>query len=96
VNNELGFILFYFVFIFIFYFPLFYFLNLDKNVVTALLFLLPPSCMVEPIRNLENITSNILTIYKSTLNMTANDDVDMGVNSFDQLFQGASDNFDKV
>ena len=75
---------------------LFFILNLDKNVVTALLFLLPPSCMVKPIRNLENITSNILTIYKSTLNMTTNDDVDMGVNSFDQLFQGASDNFDKV
>ena len=28
--------------------------------------------------------------------MTANDDVDMGVNSFDQLFQGASDNFDEI
>jgi len=52
--------------------------------------------MVAPIRDLGNITSNILTICESTLNITANDDKDMGVDSFDQLFQGAYDNFDNV
>jgi len=49
-----------------------------------------------PIRDLENITSNILTIRESTLNMTANDNENMEVDSFNQLFQGACDNFDEV
>ena len=52
--------------------------------------------MIAPIRDLRNITSNTLTICESTLNMTANNDMDMGVDSFDQLFQDASDFFDKV
>jgi len=52
--------------------------------------------MITSIRDLGDITSNILTIRKSTLNMTVNNDKDMGVDLFDQLFQGAYDNFDEV
>ena len=52
--------------------------------------------MVAPIRDLENITSNILTICESTLNITANNNKDIGVDLFDQLFQGTYDNFDKI
>jgi len=52
--------------------------------------------MVAPIRDLGNITFNILTIRESTLNMTTNDNENMGVDSFNQLFQCACDNFDEV
>ena len=52
--------------------------------------------MVAPIRDLGNITSNILTICESTLNITANNNKDIGVDLFDQLFQGTYDNFDKI
>ena len=52
--------------------------------------------MVASIRDLGNITSNILTIHESTLNMTVNDNEDMGVDLFDQLFQSVYDNFDEI
>ena len=52
--------------------------------------------MVAPIRDLGNITSNILTICESTLNITANNNKDIGVDLFDQLFQGTYDNFDEI
>ena len=61
-----------------------------------LLSLLLPSCIVASIKDLGNITSNILTICESTLNMTANNNKNIGVDLFDQLFQGAYDNFDEV
>ena len=63
---------------------------------TSLLSLLPPSCMVVPIRDLGNITSNTLTIHETTLSITANEDVVMVVDLFDQLFQDTNNNFDEV
>ena len=61
-----------------------------------LLSLLLPSCMVVPIKDLENITSDTLTIHESTHNMTTSNDVGMGVDSFSQLFQSISDFFDEI
>ena len=58
--------------------------------------LLPPSCMVAPIRDMGNITANTLTICEPTYNMAVNDDIDMEVNSFNSLFQSTSNNFDEV
>ena len=52
--------------------------------------------MVVPIKDLENITSDILTICESTLNMTASNNVGIGVDSFSQLFQSISDFFDEI
>ena len=52
--------------------------------------------MVVPIRDLGNITSNTLTICESILNMKANDDVEMEVNLFDQLFQSTCNKCDEV
>jgi len=52
--------------------------------------------MVVPIKDLENITSDTLTIHESTHNMTTSNDVGMGVDSFSQLFQSISDFFDEI
>ena len=64
--------------------------------MSSLLSFLPLSCMVAPIRDLGNITSKTLSICESTLNMTASNDIDMEVDSFNQLFQGTNDFFDEV
>ena len=63
---------------------------------TFLLSLLLPSCIVVSIKDLGNITSDTLTIHESTLNMTASNDMSMGVDSFSQLFQSISNFFDEI
>jgi len=60
------------------------------------LFLLPLSCIVVPIRDLENITSNTPTFYTTILNMALDDNVTMSVNLFDALFQNVCDNYNEV
>jgi len=63
-----------------------------------LLSLLPPSCMVVPIRALVNITLSTTTKALSTniLNMFANEDVVMDGGLFDCLFKDICDNYNEV
>ena len=54
--------------------------TVSSNIIVSrqtLLSLLPPSCMVVPIRDLGNITSNTLIFYESTLNMVTNNDINI-------------------
>jgi len=52
--------------------------------------------MIAPIRDLGSITSKTLSIRESTLNMTASNNMNMKVDSFNWLFQGTNDFFDEV
>ena len=52
--------------------------------------------MIVPIRDLGNITSKTFSIRESTLNMTASNNMNMEVDSFDRLFQGTNNFFDEV
>ena len=58
--------------------------------------LLPLSCKIAPIRDLGNITSDTLTFYAITLNMASDDNITMGVDSFNALFWNTCDNYDEV
>ena len=60
-----------------------------------LLSLLPPSCMVAPIRELGNITLSTATTCSTTNNMASIQDIDMVVDPLDNLFD-IGDNFDEV
>ena len=51
--------------------------------------------MVVPIKDLGNMTSDTPT-FCATLNMAPGNNVTIGVNSFDALFQNACNNFDEV
>ena len=66
------------------------------NKIRSLLSLLPLFCMVVLIRDLENITFDTPTFCTTTLNMASNNNIIMGIDSFDTLFQNANDNFDKI
>jgi len=61
----------------------------------SLLSLLPPSCIVAPIRELGNITLFTATTCSTTSNMASIQDIDMVVDPLDNLFD-IGNNFDKV
>ena len=67
-----------------------------KNITFPLLSLLLPSCIVVFIRDLENIMFDTHTFHSLTLNMASNDDINMAVDSFDNLFKNISNNFDEM
>ena len=68
-----------------------------ERIATApLLSLLPPSCMVVPIRDLGNIASFTSTFHSTTNIMASNDDINLVVDPLDNLFENISDNFDEV
>ena len=52
--------------------------------------------MVAPIRDLGNITTRTLLTCETTLNMTESNDVDIGVDLFNWLFQSTNDFYDEV
>ena len=58
--------------------------------------LLPPSCKIAPIRDLGDMTFDTLTFYAITLNMASDDNITMGVDSFNALFWNTCDNYDEV
>ena len=52
--------------------------------------------MVAPIRDFENITTSTSAIYSTTDNMSPNNVLNIKVDSFDDIFKKACNNFDKV
>jgi len=64
--------------------------------IPTLLSLLPPSCMVAPIRELGNITSDTFTLCATMNKMASEKDVVIEGDSFDLFFNNACDNYDEV
>ena len=52
--------------------------------------------MVAPIRDLGNITSDTPTFCTTILNMALDNNITMGVNSFNAFFQNACDDYDEM
>ena len=64
-------------------------------VMTLLLSLLPPSCMVAPIRELANKSLSSTTKTLSTRKMSPNNNVEMVINLIDDFFNNCN-NYDEV
>jgi len=64
------------------------------SLTKTLLSLLPPSCMVAPIRELANITHYTTTMANNSCNLTPASDIDMVIDPIDNIFD-IGDHFER-